>query len=310
MATTTAALQRARKSRSAWIDFLRRLVREKPMGTVGGVIVLLLLMTGIFANFLAPGGYNTYNLFDRLKPPSASHWLGTDQLGRDELHRIIYGARVSMIIGLGASAIATAISAVIALASGYLGGTFDIIVQRFVDAWLCFPSLILLLSAMALVGPGVWQVTVVLGIASGIGGSRIVRSAVIGIRANPYIDAAKSVGASTSWVIRQHLLPNIVPFLVIYFTVSMAGMILAEAGLSFLGFGIPPPFPSWGGMLSLEGRTYMLQAPWLALWPGLSLSVVVYGVNMFGDAVRDLLDPRLRGGVGRYGKAVAAAGKR
>ncbi len=310
MATRAAAIERlTHKRRSAIVDFFYRLVKEKPMGTVGGIIVLLLLLTGIFANILAPGGYNAISLFTRMKPPSLEHWLGTDQLGRDELSRIIYGARVSMIIGLGASAIATAISATIALMSGYLGGKFDLFVQRLVDAWLCFPSLILLLSAMALIGPGIWQVTIVLGIASGIGGSRLVRSAVIAIRANPYIDAAKSTGASTGWIVGRHVLPNIIPFLVIYFTVSMAGMILAEAGLSFLGFGIPPPYPSWGGMLSLEGRTYMMQAPWLALWPGLCLSIVVYGVNMFGDAVRDLLDPRLRGGVGRYGKAIVAEEK-
>jgi len=289
-----------RKRRPQWQDFFIRLVKEKPMGTFGGVIVLLLLVVGLSASWLAPHGYNAIDLYNRLKPPSTGHILGTDQLGRDELSRIIYGARVSLIIGLGASAISTAIAAVIAITSGYLGGNFDILVQRVVDAWLSFPSLILLLSAMALLGPGVWQVTLVLGIATGIGGSRIIRSGVITIKSNIYIEGARSIGASTFQVLYNHILRNMIPFLVIYFTVMMAGMILAEAGLSFLGFGIPPPYPSWGGMLSLEGRTYMLQSPWLALWPGLSLSLVVYGVNMFGDAVRDLLDPRLRGGVGTY----------
>jgi len=155
---------------------------------------------------------------------------------------------------------------------------------------------------MAIIGNGIVQVTLVLGIVNGIGGSRLVRSAVITVRQDIYVDASRAIGASTPFILQRHILPNVVPFLVIYFTVSMAGMILSEAGLSFLGFGIPPPQPSWGGMLSLEGRAYMLQAPWLALWPGLALSFVIYGVNMFGDAMRDLLDPRLRGGLGRYGR--------
>jgi len=288
------------KKHSPWADFFIRLFKEKPMGAFGGIIVLVLLLTGIFAEFISPEGYNDINLRARLQAPSAQHVLGTDQLGRDELSRIIYGARVSMIIGIGASALSTVIAAIIAITSGYIGGNFDLAMQRFVDAWLCFPSLILLLIAMTLIGPGVVQVTLVLGITYGIGGTRLIRSAVITIKSNIYVEASRAIGATTPWILTRHILRNTIPFMVIFFTVSMAGMILAEAGLSFLGFGIPPPYPSWGGMLSFEGRSFMLQAPWLALWPGLSLSIVVYGINMFGDAVRDLLDPRLRGGVGTY----------
>jgi len=154
---------------------------------------------------------------------------------------------------------------------------------------------------MNLIGTGVGQVIIVLGIWGGIGWIRVVRSAVISIRQNVYIEAARSIGCPTSKMVFQHILPNIAPIMIVIFSVSMSGNILGEASLSFLGFGIPPPFPSWGGMLSGEGRTYMYEAPWLAVWPGVALSVAVYGINMWGDAVRDLLDPRLRGGVGRYG---------
>jgi peptide/nickel transport system permease protein len=289
------------KRRSALVNFFLRLVREKPMGLIGGIVVLILLLMGIFADVLAPYGFNDIHLKNRLEAPSSQYLLGTDSLGRDELSRIIYGARISVIVGLGSSAIATVIATFIGLTSGFIGGKFDIIVQRFVDAWLSFPALILLLTGMALIGPGITQITLVLGIAVGIGGSRVMRSGVMAIRENVYIDAAKAIGASTSRLLLRHLLPNVTPLLIIFFTVGIAGMIIGEASLSFLGFGVPPPEPSWGGMLSAEGRAFMQQAPWLALWPGLALTVVVWGINMFGDAVRDLIDPRLRGGSGRYG---------
>jgi len=292
------------KRRSAFADFFIRLVREKPLGTIGGIIVLLMLLTGIFADLMAPFGYNEYILADRMEAASAKHLLGTDQLGRDLLSRVIYGARISMYVGLGASAINVLVAAIVGVTSGYIGGKFDIIVQRFVDALLTFPMLIIVITLMALVGTGIGQVVIILGIWGGIIWIRLARSAVIAIKENIYLEAARAIGCSTWGMLRQHVLPNITPILIIMFSVSMAGNILGEASLSFLGFGIPPPFPSWGQMLSSEGRTYMYEAPWLAIWPGVALSVAVYGINMWGDAVRDLLDPRLRGGVGRYGRAV------
>lgn len=290
------------KRRSLLADFFIRLVREKPLGIVGGVIVLLLLLTAIFADLLAPYGYNEIILADRLAPPSAKHLLGADNVGRDLLSRLIYGARISMYVGLGASAINVIFATLIGLTSGYLGGKFDIIVQRFVDAMLSFPMLIMVITLMNLIGTGIVQVIIVLGIWGGILWIRVVRSAVIAIKENVYLEAARSIGAPTGRILNRHILPNIMPVMIIIFTVSMAGNILGEASLSFLGFGIPPPVPSWGGMLSSEGRTFMYEAPWLAIWPGLALSIVVYGISMWGDAVRDLLDPRLRGGVGSYRK--------
>lgn len=295
--------------RNPYADFFIRLVKEKPMGTVGGVIVLTLLLVGIFADVLAPFGVNEIHLVDRMQPPSTQYWLGTDSLGRDVMSRIIYGARISMIVSLSASAIATVLATIIGLVSGFAGGKTDLTIQRFVDAWLAFPVLIILLMAMAIIGPGLWQVTIILGISAGIGGSRLVRAAVFATKENMYIEAARAIGASTTRILAQHLLPNVTAILIIFFTVGMAGMIIAEASLSFLGFGIPPPEPSWGGMLSVEGRGYMLLAPWLAIWPGLALTIVVYGINMFGDAMRDLMDPRLRGGLGRYGTRYKATEK-
>lgn len=296
--------------RSLWIEFWARLFREKPMAILGGVIVLLLLFCGIFANYLAPYGMNQVNLEARLQSPSPAHLLGTDQLGRDTLSRIIYGARVSVIIGLSASLINVVLAAIIGTFTGFFGGTFDMIVQRLVDAWMAFPSLLILITVMSLAGRGYVQIILVLGISSGIGSSRVVRSAVMGIRENLYVSAAKSIGGRTSSILMKHILPNITAPLIIIFSISIGSVIITEASLSFLGFGLPPDVASWGGMLSNEGRIYMELAPRLALWPGLALAVVVYGVNIFGDAVRDLLDPRLRGGVGGMGERGIALAKR
>jgi len=290
-----------RKRHSMLVDFGIRLVKEKPLGTVGGIITLLLLLTGIFADFLAPYGMNETHLADTLAAPSAQFWLGTDNLGRDLLSRVVFGARISVIVGLAGAAIATIISVIIGLVSGYIGGKLDMVVQRFVDAVMCFPSLILLMFLISIIGPGMWQVIIVLGLSWGVGGSRLIRGATLSIKENVYVEAARAIGCPTTRILIRHILPNIMAPTIILFSTRVPGIILTEASLSFLGYGIPPPAPSWGGMLSGSGRSYMFMAPWMVIWPGLALSIVVYGVNMFGDAVRDLLDPRMRGGVGRYG---------
>lgn len=295
------AASKKTKSNSLLAEFLSRLLREKPLGTLGAVIVLILLLTGIFASVLAPYGMNEIHLEDRLKPPSAQYMLGTDDLGRDLLTRIIYGARISMYVGLGASTLLTAVATIVGIASGFLGGTTDMMIQRLVDAWMCFPSLVIYLMVMALLGPGLTQVILVLGIVTGVHISRVVRGAIIGIKENIYLEAAKVIGCSNWRILGRHILPNVMPVIIIIFTTQFGYMIIAEATLSFLGLGIPPPTPSWGGMLSGPGRQYMHLAPWIALWPGLALAIVVYAVNMLGDAVRDILDPRLRGGLARYG---------
>ena len=184
---------------------------------------------------------------------------------------------------------------------------YDITVQRFVDAWMSIPSLLILLTVMSIVGRGFFQIIAVLGISGGIGGSRVVRSAVIGVKENVYFQAAEAIGSSRWRTLIRHVLPNIVAPIIIIFSINVGGVIMAEASLSFLGYGLSVDIPSWGGMLSREGRQYMEQAPWMALWPGLCLTIAVYSFNMLGDALRDLLDPRLRGGGGRLGVDAARA---
>ena len=271
------------------------------MSIIAGVIILLLILVAIFADVLAPFPHDKVNIVDRMQAPSDRYLLGTDQLGRDLLSRLIFGAQISLTVGLAATTVNVVVAVLIGGISGFLGGKLDLVVQRFVDAWMAFPGLLLLLTIMSLVGRGVLQIILVLGISGGIGGSRVVRGAVIGIKENDYLHAAISTGSSKMRSLIRHVLPNIMPVVIIIFSINIGGVIISEASLSFLGFGLPISVPSWGGMLSREGREFMEVAPRLALLPGLCLTIVVYCFNLFGDAVRDLLDPRLRGGVGRMG---------
>lgn len=296
----TIATVETRKPRGFMADLFVRLLREKPLGAVGGGIFLALLIIGIFADFIAIDGQNIIHPIDRFTPPGADYWLGTDQLGRDIYSRMVYGAQLSVIVAFSATSLSIIISVLIGLTTGFFGGRFDMIVQRFVDAWMSFPDLIILIVAVSVLGPGMWQVILVLGLLYGIAGSRIIRGAVISVRENVYIQATQSIGTPTWRVLAKHVLPNVMAPIIVLFTTRLAAVILAESGLSFLGLGIPPPAPSWGGMLSIDGRSYMFQAPWLAIIPGLAITIVVYGINIFGDALRDLLDPRLRGGGTSY----------
>ena len=237
---------REQGGRSGLAHFLVRLWREKPLGAIGGVVVLALILVAIFADVLAPYPVDEVHLRDLLKPPSAEHLMGTDQLGRDLLSRNIHGARVSMFVGL-------------------------------------------------------LQLILVLGVSGGVVASRLVRGAVIAVKENDYLQAATATGSTRMGALVRHVLPNVAAPIIVVFSINIGAVIISEASLSFLGFGLSPEIPSWGTLLSRDGRKYMEQAPWLALWPGLCLTLTVYSLNMFGDAVRDLLDPRLRGGGGRLG---------
>ena len=243
----------APKRRSRLADFFNRLVKEKPLGTVSGIIVLILIFVAIFASVLAPYPYYEVHPIDRLQGSSARYLLGNYQLGRDLLSRLMFGARLSLFVGLSATAVNVVVAVLIGGTSGFLGGKLDLVVQRFVDAWMAFPGLLILLTIMSVAGRGVMQIILVLGIAGGIGSSRVVRGAVIGIKENDYFLAAQAIGSPSTTTLMRHVLPNIMPVMIIIFSITVGGVIIAAASLSFLGFGLPPATPDWGGLLSREG---------------------------------------------------------
>ena len=244
-----------------------RFGRRKPLGAIGGVIVLALLVMAIFADRIAPYAYDQSIAAARTKPPSAQFWMGTDNLSRDVWSRVVYGARISVTVGFATVALATLMATAVGVSSAYLGGVYDIVVQRVVDAWMSFPALVVILSLMAALGPGLPNLIFALSILGSATASRVIRGSTLSVMAT----------------------------IIILSTIGLGTVILAESALSFLGFGIPPPYPSWGAMLSGSGRSYMYHAPWMALFPSAAISLAVFGFNMLGDALRDVLDPRLRG---------------
>ncbi len=297
-----------KKARPLLLEVGRRLVTDKPIGLFGGILVLVIAISALTANFIAPYGANELGAGTRLTSPAIGNLFGTDNLGRDVFSRVLFGARVSMWIGLLAVVSATFISVSIGVISGYFGGWFDLITQRIVDAFIAFPGLILILSVIAVFrdsnAPGLpreglfsTQILVLIlaiGVLQGVGASRTIRSAVLGVKSSTYVEAARSTGATNGRLILVHVLPNIMAPLITLATLGFGSAILIESSLSFLGFGVPPNIPSWGGMLNREARSFMSDAPWLML-PGVVLSLAVFGFNMLGDALRDLLDPRMRG---------------
>jgi len=269
--------------------------KRKPIGAASGLIVIAMLVMTIFAESIAPYGYDEAVRGARMKPPSAAHWLGTDNLSRDIWSRIVFGARISITIGFATIFLGTAAAAALGVTSGYFGGKYDLVVQRVVDAWMSFPYLVIILSVMAVLGPGLLNVILSLSIIVAATGSRVIRGSTIAVAQNAYVEAARAMGCGHARIVFRHILPNVTATIIILATIGLGGIILAESALSFLGFGVPPPYPSWGSMLSGSGRTYMYRAPWMAVWPGVAISIAVFAFNMLGDALRDVLDPRLRG---------------
>jgi peptide/nickel transport system permease protein len=276
-----------------------RLARRKPLGAIGAIIVVALLLLAVFAEQIAPYPYDHGISGARMKPPSAQFWMGTDNLARDIWSRVVYGARISVTVGFATVTLVTLLATLVGVSSAYVGGVYDIVVQRVVDAWMSFPALVIVLSMLAALGPGLLNLILALGILGAAGTSRVIRGATLTALQHPYVEAARALGSGHLRIVLRHVLPNVMATIIILATVALGTVILAESALSFLGFGVPPPYPSWGGMLSGSGRSFMYHAPWMALCPGAAISLAVFGFNMLGDALRDVLDPRLRGGSSR-----------
>jgi len=287
--------QSRQRPRTRW----RVLIRRKPLGAISAVILCGLIATAVLAPFIAPYDPYYFNLNERglpirLHPPDAKFLFGTDTHGRDVLSRIIYGARVSLIVGFLSVAIGTLAGTLIGLVSGYWEGSIDQALQRLVDTLMAFPGIVLALAVLSVFGQSLLNIILVIGLVIAPGASRVVRGTVLSVKHNTYVDAARAAGASSWRIILRHILPNVFAPILIIASVWLGNAIVIEAALSFLGLGTPPPTPTWGGMLSGEGRRSLETAPYLAIFPGLAISIVVLAFNMFGDAVRDLLDPRLR----------------
>jgi peptide/nickel transport system permease protein len=272
---------------------LRRIARHQPLGVAGAIIIALLILMSIFADVVAP--YDPISTeFSGLQSPGGSNIFGTDDKGRDIFSRVIHGSRTSLQVGIIATLVGTLGGLIVGLLSGYLGGIFDIVLQRLMDALQAFPLIILALIMVAVLGNSVPKLMMVVGVAIIPGVGRIMRGIVLSEKQGLYIEAARSTGATPMRIMLRHILPNIAAPVIIIGTSILGGAILVEAALSFLGLGTPPPTPSWGADLSGNARRFFTHAPWMAIFPGLALSLVVLGFNLLGDALRDVLDPRLR----------------
>ena len=288
----SASRRRSLAGSVAW-RLMRRLVRD-PVTAAALVVLGLLMVCAGAAPVLAPADPAEIDAFNTLKGPSAAHWLGVDEIGRDVLSRLIYGARVSLTVGLISVGVALAVGVPLGLVSGYFGRFADGLIMRLMDAVLAFPSLILALAIVVLLGQGIIQLMIAIGITSIPVYARLVRAQVLSLKSLDYVSAARSMGASTGRVMFRHILPNTTAPIIVQASLGIAFAILSEAGLSFLGLGVQPPTPAWGGMLQ-KAIPHIYRAPYLSVFPGLAIFITVLALNVVGDALRDTLDPRLRG---------------
>jgi len=266
--------------------------RTNRFAITGGVVVILLFFLSLLAPYITPYGPDDLDLFHVLMPPSSAHWFGTDDLGRDVLTRMIHGATISLKVGFVAAGIAVIIGTVIGLVSGYYFGWVDNILMRFVDIMLCFPTFFLILAVIAFLGQSIWYIMIIIGLTGWMGVARLVRAEVLSIRERDYIMAVRALGAGDLRIIFRHILPNAMSPVLVSATLGVAGAILTESALSFLGIGVPPPTPSWGNILT-SGKDYIEFAWWLTLYPGLAITVTVLAYYLVGEGIRDALDPRL-----------------
>lgn len=269
--------------------------RRKPLSAGAGMVVIAACLLAVLAPWLAPYGPDDVDLIARLKGPSSAHWLGTDQFGRDVLSRVMYGGRTSLTVGLGATALGIGMGAFFGLVSGYAGGKLDLAIQRVMDAVMALPGIILLMVLATTLSPSIRNVIIAIGVLVTPGAARVVRGATLSAKEMLYVEAARATGASAPRIVFRHVLPNVMAPIIVIASISVGSAIMIEAALGFLGLSVRPPTSTWGNMLNTGAQTYMERAPWLALAPGLAIAITVFSVNLLGDGLRDVLDPRLRG---------------
>jgi ABC-type dipeptide/oligopeptide/nickel transport system permease subunit len=288
------SLDRQDRRQTFFSDAWQRLVRNR-LAMVGLTIIVLLFLIAVFAPVIAPYEPNKQNLQESLTPPGPTHLLGTDKHGRDVLSRMIYGTRIALLVGFLPQFVSLMLAIVLGLVSGYYGGWVDDVIMRLADAFFAFPSLLFMMALMFVLGSkqGLLGIVLGLGIVGWAGRARIMRGQVLSIRERAYVESARAVGANTSRIVFRHILPNCLAPLIVSTTMSIPGAIMAEAGLSFIGLGVAPPTATWGQMLQ-TGREYLRQLPWLSIWPGLAILITVLSFNLFGDGLRDALDPYLK----------------
>jgi peptide/nickel transport system permease protein len=275
-------------------DAFWRFVRKNPLGAAGGLLVILLLVAALFADVFAT--HNPVRTSSRvLVAPGTDFWLGSDNLGRDLYSRVVHGARISLVVGLASTLLGAVVGGLVGLVSGYVGGKTDLIAQRVMDVMQALPILVLALVMAAALGPSLVNTVIAISVVIAPRAARVVRASVLAIREFTYIESARALGVTHARVAFRHILPNTFGPFIVLITAQLGGAILAEAALSFLGLGVPEPYPSWGRMLSIAAAEYAEKAPWLVIYPGLAISLAVFGTNLLGDALRDTLDPRLRG---------------
>lgn len=287
------AAQFRRKQRHPALDVTLRVLKN-PVGAVFGTIIVALIAMAVLAYWITP--YDPLQTsIETFQAPNWTHPFGTDDIGRDQYTRIVYGARPALTIGILSVFLGVGTGSMIGLFSGYFGGTFDIVIQRFVDGVVALPGLVLILALVSVLGPSLRNALFAIAIVSAANVSRVIRGAVISVKHNVYVEAARTLGATNLRLMFRHVLPNVIAPILILISSSMGSAVLLDASLSFLGLGTQPPSPSWGLMLATSGRRYMETAPYLAIIPGIFISITVLSFNMVGDTIRDVLDPRLRG---------------
>ena len=291
---TVDELARVQEPAAGWRAAVGKFVRQRPLGAVGGAIIILTAFLALAAGWVAPYDPLVNDYAAMLGAPNADHWLGTDAFGRDVLSRIIFGSRTALTVGLGASLIGTLCGSLIGVASAYFGGRVDLVVQRVMDVFFAFPVIILALAVVAILGTGAGNVILAIATPMVPRCARVVRSSALAAREMPYVDAARASGFGNTRIILRHMLPNVMAPILIMGTAFLGEAILLEASLSFLGLGVQEPTAAWGLMLRGAAVEFAESAPWMALFPGLAISLAVFGFNLFGDSLRDALDPRLR----------------